>query len=155
MTATYEDALLIAVRAHHGQTRKISGDPYVVHPIRVAKRAQRIAREWFMTGELVQTIKTVAILHDVLEDAPSFWGEIESTFGQEVQFGVVGLTRLKDQSYKDYITSFKDKRIEVIVVKLADLEDNLSDLPADHTLRKRYEPAQEKLKKILKKAWTE
>ena len=152
---TYEDALLIAVRAHAGQRRKMSGDPYVVHPIRVAKIAQRIAREWGMSREMIETIKMIAVMHDVVEDAPSFWGEIQGHFPQPVVFGVASLTRSDGWSYKDYIDSFKTKPSEMIVVKLADLEDNLSDLPADHSLRKRYEQAQKKLQKILKKVWTE
>lgn len=153
--STYEDALLIAVRAHAGQVRKMSGDPYVVHPIRVAKRALRIAREWGMTGDLLQEIRITAVLHDVVEDAPSFWGEIAATFPQQIKFNVAGMTRSDGWSYKDYIDSFKRKSVGPIVVKLADLEDNLCDLPQDHSLRKRYEAAQKKLKKLLKKVWTE
>lgn len=152
---TYEDALLIAVRAHAGQVRKMSSDPYVVHPIRVAKRAQRIAREWGMSGEMIETIKMIAVMHDVVEDAPGYFPEIKNTFPQPVVDGVAALTRNRLDSYKSYIDSFKTKPSEMIVVKLADLEDNLSDLPADHSLRKRYEQAQKKLLKILKKVWTE
>lgn len=153
--SSYEDALLIAVRAHAGQTRKISGDPYVVHPIRVAKIAMRIAREWGMGDDMINDIRIAAVLHDVVEDAPAFWDEITKTFSQNIQFIVAGMTRSDGWTYADYIDSFKTKRVEAIVIKLADLEDNLSDLPADHSLRKRYEKAQEKLRKTLKKSWTE
>lgn len=53
-------ALLLAERAHRGQTRRHSGDPYIVHPIRVAARA-----EHFGLGEHAQA---AALLHDVAED---------------------------------------------------------------------------------------
>jgi (p)ppGpp synthase/HD superfamily hydrolase len=108
-----------------------------------------------MSDDMIERIRISAVLHDVLEDAPGFWGQIQSSFSQQVVFNVAQLSKPDNWSYKDYIDGFKNKRPEQIVVKLADLEDNLSDLPADHSLRKRYESAQKKLKKWLKKAWTE
>lgn len=56
-------AIDIAVRHHHGQTRKYDeeGMPYILHPIRVAKAVEEFKG--------VETTVCAALLHDVLEDA--------------------------------------------------------------------------------------
>lgn len=53
-------ALLLATRAHHGQERKYTGEPYIVHPIKVA---QLVAR--FRGPPQAQA---AALLHDTVED---------------------------------------------------------------------------------------
>jgi (p)ppGpp synthase/HD superfamily hydrolase len=55
MTATLEDAIGLAVYAHRGQRDK-SGEPYILHVLRVMLRQE------------AETARIAAVLHDVLED---------------------------------------------------------------------------------------
>lgn len=53
-------ALLFALNAHEGQTRKYTGEPYIVHPIAVADLVSRVTSD--------ETTLAAAYLHDVIED---------------------------------------------------------------------------------------
>lgn len=77
-------ARLFAKLAHHGQTRKYTGQPYSTHPIRVSKEANFLG----LSVEYVQA----AALHDVKEDAPQFFPLIQEEFGGEVADLVTWLT---------------------------------------------------------------
>ena len=63
-----QNAIVLARAAHSGQLRK-SGEPYIIHPIRVAHLA---ARHWMDFSSIIATI-----LHDVVEDTPVTIKEIE------------------------------------------------------------------------------
>jgi len=145
----YEQALLLATIAHHGQTRR-NGDPYVTHPIRVAARVEeRLAGRF--TTEYISLVKTAAILHDVLEDTDTTEDELRATFGTAVAEAVHLVSRPDNLTYADWITVLASTGNRIAIwVKLADLEDNLSDLEPDHKLRKRYEPAHAKLVEALR-----
>ena len=71
--------------AHQGQTR-LSGEPYVTHPLAVASAMA----EWRMD---VQTV-IAALLHDVMEDTAVGKAEIASAFGKPVAELVDGLSKL-------------------------------------------------------------
>lgn len=145
---TYEDAIILAIKAHAGQTRW-NGKPYVLHPLRVARDAgAAITGSGFTIGS-IQQIKTVAVLHDVLEDTDTTFEKL-LPFGATIANSVRRLSRPDDLTYAEFIQTIIDSSDEIAMrVKLADLEDNLSDLPADHRLRKRYEPAKAALTTAL------
>lgn len=91
--ATYRDFILqedvrevlqFARDAHEGQTRKYTGDPYIVHPIMVAQ-ILCVAKP---TADMVKA----ALLHDVVEDTPVEIGDIQYLFGPDVAHYVAGLT---------------------------------------------------------------
>ncbi|MDP5091049.1 MAG: HD domain-containing protein, partial [Saprospiraceae bacterium] len=84
------EAYEIALKAHANQRRK-SGDPYILHPIAVA----RICAEEIGLGP---TGIICALLHDVVEDTEITLSEIENKFGVRVAKIVDGLTKL-DAAY--------------------------------------------------------
>ncbi len=77
-----------AQQAHHGQTREGTGDPYIVHPGRVASRVSRL-------DEATEEMVAAAWLHDVVEDCGVTRDEIASLFGIGVCDIVIGMTNLK------------------------------------------------------------
>ena len=87
---TIEQAYLLANEAHGDQRRK-SGEPYIVHPISVAL----ILVELGMDSECI----TTALLHDVVEDTEIELSYIESRFGRTVAELVDGVTKLRKISF--------------------------------------------------------
>jgi (p)ppGpp synthase/HD superfamily hydrolase len=81
---TLRDVFEFAKAAHEGQTRKFSGDPYIVHPVRVSLLASQFGLSY---GDQV-----VALLHDVVEDCDVSLDEIHEGFGLYVATGVWGLS---------------------------------------------------------------
>jgi len=73
-----QKALLFATAAHYaiGQTRKYSGEPYIVHPVAVAELVMSVPH----TPEMV----AAALLHDVLEDTDVPYSVLEEEFGSTV-----------------------------------------------------------------------
>ena len=57
-----QEALMLAIKAHDGQRRKYTGEPYSVHPIGVSKIVETVDH----TPEMI----AAALLHDVVEDTP-------------------------------------------------------------------------------------
>ena len=104
----YKLALQIATKAHKGQVRKDGITPYIKHPIRVADKFNDDFK------------KTIAILHDVLEDTD----QDLSMFPQEV-LSVLDVLTKKD-NYFTYIDNISKNDI-AREIKIADIEDNLSD----------------------------
>lgn len=107
-----EKALLIATKAHAGQTDK-TGAAYIFHPIRVSCRC------------LTDEEKIVALLHDTIEDTEVTADYLLSEgFPSNIVDAILSVTRNKDESYSDFI---KRCRLNPIgrQVKLHDLEDNM------------------------------
>lgn len=73
-----------ATKAHEGQKRKYSGEPYIKHPIAVAKIVATVDHDEFMIA--------AAFLHDTVEDTEVTIEEILDIFGEEVAELVDGLT---------------------------------------------------------------
>ncbi|MGH9174323.1 MAG: HD domain-containing protein, partial [Vicinamibacterales bacterium] len=84
-TAPIERAYHFADSAHHGEVRK-SGEPYIVHPVRVAI----ILAEMQLDPETL----AAALLHDVIEDTDATSDDLEREFGQRVAHLVEGVTKL-------------------------------------------------------------
>lgn len=91
-TILYEITKVYAKAAHDaaGQTRKVSGDPYWVHPIGVAEIVARYTDD-------ISTIQG-ALLHDVIEDTCIIHEHLVDVFGQEVADIVQGCS---DPQQKD------------------------------------------------------
>ena len=75
----------VAATAHEGQKRK-SGEPYIQHPLAVARILANLRLD-------SRTI-AAALLHDVVEDAPSKVPDLTEAFGPEVASMVDGVTKL-------------------------------------------------------------
>jgi len=100
----------IATIAHTGQFDK-AGKPYVNHLEAVASKLKG-AEE-----------KTVAWLHDVLEDTDYTEEQLTMFFSPKIVEAVVALTRQRGESYEDYLRRIARNPLAV-QVKLADLENN-------------------------------
>jgi len=119
-------AYQLALDAHKQQRRK-SGEPYIFHPIEVA----RIAYQEIGLGP---TAVMCALLHDVVEDTPVTIEEIYEQFGKKVGLIVDGLTKL-DGTYNDsdspQAENFKKvlstlvEDVRVVLIKMADRLHNL------------------------------
>jgi len=102
-------AVTIAVQAHDGQVDK-SGQPYVLHPLRV------------MLAMDTEDERIVAVLHDVIEDGPP--GIVESIFEAGISdlalFAIYALTRRPSEPYADYIERCATSYAIATRVKLAE-----------------------------------
>ncbi len=130
-TGQIREACLFGARAHAGQYRK-SGEPYITHPISVAK----------LLGEVHFDHATLmaAILHDVVEDTDHSLSDIAQRFGDEVAALVDGVTKLTQIKFgskqeaqaenfqKMFLAMSRDLR--VLMVKLADRLHNMRTLGA-------------------------
>lgn len=122
-------AFELAHEAHLGMRRK-SGEPYILHPIEVA----RIAAEEIGLG----TKGVIAsILHDVVEDTDYTVEDIQNIFGEKIASIVAGLTKLEgvfDQSTSIQAENFRKllltmvEDVRVILIKLADRLHNMRTL---------------------------
>ncbi len=125
--AAYE----FSAKAHEGQER-LSGAPYITHPIAVAKILAGLHLD-------AGSIKA-ALLHDVVEDTPRTLRDIEKEFGRGVALLVNGVSKL-DKLHFDSVAeaqaeSFRKmllamvKDLRVILVKLADRLHNMQTIDA-------------------------
>lgn len=114
----------------HGPQLRVSGDPYIAHPLAVAQ----ILAEMRMDMVCLET----ALLHDVLEDTTTTSEEIRKIFGEDVAKCVNGVTKLSKinlvnreareaESIRKMLLAMVDD-IRVIIVKLADRLHNLRTL---------------------------
>ncbi len=109
----------IATAAHAGQKR-FGGEPYIIHPARVAGSLKR-------QGHSAETI-AAAWLHDVFEDSDlSARDLLDQGIPLSVVQSVAYLTK-GDQTYTEYLEGVEADETARIV-KIADMLDNLSDLP--------------------------
>ncbi|MDV5171313.1 bifunctional GTP diphosphokinase/guanosine-3',5'-bis pyrophosphate 3'-pyrophosphohydrolase [Photobacterium rosenbergii] len=124
-------AYLVARDAHEGQTRS-SGEPYIIHPIAVA----RILAEMRLDYETLMA----ALLHDVIEDTEVTKDDLDSRFGSTVAELVDGVSKLDKLKFRDrkeaQAENFRKMimamahDIRVILIKLADRTHNMRTLGA-------------------------
>ncbi len=132
-------AFQIARDAHKDMRRK-SGDPFIVHPLSVAK---------IVSSEVGLGTKSVisALLHDVVEDTDYTLDYIKHHFGEEIASIIEGLTKISgvfDKNSNLQVENFKkllltlSNDVRVILIKLADRLDNmrtLDSLPRNKQLK--------------------
>ncbi|MBO6516212.1 MAG: bifunctional (p)ppGpp synthetase/guanosine-3',5'-bis(diphosphate) 3'-pyrophosphohydrolase [Bacteroidia bacterium] len=122
-------AFELAVDAHKDMRRK-SGEPYIYHPIAVA----RIAAEEVGLGT---TSIVCALLHDVVEDTDTTLEEIEEQFGAKVANIIDGLTKMSGyfgqsnspqaENFRRMLLTLSDD-VRVILIKLCDRLHNMRTL---------------------------
>src|SRR5690349_3034085 len=109
---TLEDAIALAVEAHRGQRDK-SGEPYILHPLRVMFRC---------TGEIE---RIVAVLHDVIEDTGRTADDLRRLgYSQEILDALDCVTKREGETYEQFVRRAAPNPV-ARRVKLADLEDNM------------------------------
>jgi GTP diphosphokinase / guanosine-3',5'-bis(diphosphate) 3'-diphosphatase len=121
-------AFELAVQAHSLQRRK-SGEPYILHPIEVA----RICSEEIGLGP---TAVIAALLHDVVEDTDVTLKEIHNIFGERIALLVNGLTKLENnydvespqaENFKKVLATLLQD-VRVVLIKMADRLHNMRTL---------------------------
>ena len=114
----------------HSKMRRKSGEPYIIHPIAVAKI---VASEIGLGRKAIAS----ALLHDVVEDTDYTVADIERMFGPKIASIVEGLTKIStilDQDASKQIENFRkmlmtmSEDIRVIMIKLADRLHNMRTL---------------------------
>lgn len=130
----------LAEESHKTEKRR-DGKPYFSHCKAVAKIVQEKLIE-LSDNETVSICVSIAYLHDVQESNPNFWNEkCVPVLPKEIIEAVNILTRKRGQNYFDYILSIKKGSLHARVIKLADLQHNLSDLE-EGSLKDKYRFAQ-------------
>ena len=124
-------AFSIAYAAHKGMCRK-SGEPYILHPIEVA----RIVAEEIGLGT---TSVVCALLHDTVEDTDVTLEFIKTEFNEKVASIIDGLTKissafnvnvsLQAENFRKMLLTLSDD-LRVILIKLADRLHNMRTLDA-------------------------
>ncbi|MDH4204071.1 MAG: bifunctional (p)ppGpp synthetase/guanosine-3',5'-bis(diphosphate) 3'-pyrophosphohydrolase [Desulfobacteraceae bacterium] len=139
-------AYIYSARVHDGQVR-LSGEPYLSHPLEVAG----------ILADMKLDVVSVAagLLHDVVEDTHATIEEINEMFGKDVSHIVSGVTKLsvlpfssgsqarQAESIRKMILAMADD-IRVILIKLADRLHNMRTLKF-HSPKKKAKIARETL----------
>ncbi len=139
-------AYIYSARVHEGQMR-LSGEPYLSHPLEVA----HILAEMRLDTESI----AAALLHDVIEDTPATKEDITALFGPGVAHIVEGVTKLsalhaatkvaqQAESLRKMILAMADD-IRVVLIKLADRLHNMRTLKYHRKPEKQAAIAQETL----------
>ncbi len=114
----------------HGDQKRASGEPYIIHPISVAE----ILAEFELDADTI----TAAILHDILEDTEVIYEQLANEFGERVAMLVQGVTKVGKigSAYRSeeevenlrrmLVATAKD--LHVIIIKLADRLHNMRTL---------------------------
>jgi len=134
-TLTKDDKKLIrkafdlAVDAHKEQRRK-TGEPYIFHPIEVAK----IVADEIGLGA---TSIAAALMHDVVEDTDYTLENIEELFGEKIARIIDGLTKIsilnkqdvsiQSENYRKLLLTLSED-VRVILIKIADRLHNMRTL---------------------------
>ena len=139
-----EQAFRFANKAHYG-VRRLSGEPYILHPLAVAK---------IVVSEigLGSTSISAALLHDVVEDTDYTVEDIDNLFGAKIAQIVDGLTKISGgvfgdkaseqaENFRKLLLTMSDD-IRVVLIKIADRLHNMRTLSAQ-PLDKQYKIAGE------------
>ncbi len=128
-------AIGVAINCHHDQVDK-SGSLYILHPLHVMDSVEGI------------DAKTVAVLHDTIEDTSLYLSDLEDMgFPKHILQAIDSITKRKGEKLESYWARIKENQL-AIQVKLADIAHNsseerlakLSKEEADY-LRNKYERA--------------
>lgn len=128
----------IALDAHKDQRRK-TGEPYIYHPIEVAKI---VANE---VG-LGATSIACALLHDVIEDSEYTYEDLKKIFGETIADIVNGLTKIsvmnqqnisvQSENYRKLLLTLSED-FRVILIKIADRLHNMRTLESMHPAKQK------------------
>jgi len=135
-----------AKKAHAG-VKRLSGEPYIMHPISVAMIACK-------EMGLGSTSICAALLHDVVEDTDFTVEDLENLFGKKIAMIVDGLTKISGgifgekasaqaENFKKLLLTMSDD-IRVILIKICDRLHNMRTL-ASQPANKQYKIAGETL----------
>lgn len=137
-------AYVFSMRAH-GNQKRASGEPYLVHPLEVASILVDL--------RLDEASIAVGLLHDTLEDTLATYDELKDLFGKEVADLTNGVTKLSKIQFDDKKTEQAEnfrklllamsEDIRVLLIKLADRTHNMRTLYHIKKIEKRKRIARE------------
>jgi RelA/SpoT family (p)ppGpp synthetase len=141
---TLSKAYNFALKAHANQQR-ISGDPYLIHPVAVAN----ILTDLKLDSATIAT----GLLHDTIEDTKATYKTVKDEFGEEVADLVEGVTKIsaledkakknsKAENFRKLILA-TSKDIRVLLVKIADRLHNMRTIEEFKDIEKRKQIARE------------
>ena len=122
-----EKTVAFVMEAHKGQLRK-SGEPYIKHPIDVAKILANLKMD--------SVVVASGLLHDVVEDTVYSIKDLQENFGTEIAEMVDSVTKISDiqkgadrtaKTFKKFL-AYVSKRPQVVAIKLADRLNNMYTL---------------------------
>ncbi|MBU4463622.1 MAG: bifunctional (p)ppGpp synthetase/guanosine-3',5'-bis(diphosphate) 3'-pyrophosphohydrolase [Proteobacteria bacterium] len=137
-------AYIYSAKVHDGQMR-LSGEPYLSHPLEVA---------YILTDMKLDSVSiAAALLHDVIEDTHATPEEIKDIFGSDISHIVSGVTKLSSlafdssqarqaESIRRMILAMADD-IRVVLIKLADRLHNMRTLHFHTNEQRKIKIAQE------------
>lgn len=118
-----ERAALYA-KKHHGDQKRLSGEPYYSHPIEVAS----MVSDYCFKTPIIAT----SILHDILEDTHISLEKLTVDFGAEIAHNVEGLTKFKIDQKLDAQQMveilYQDNNRDVLLIKLFDRLHNMQTI---------------------------
>jgi (p)ppGpp synthase/HD superfamily hydrolase len=121
-------AAVFADKAHKGQFRKWTGEPYIYHPQRIAGRLMREGKQ--------ESLVVAGWLHDVIEDCNISFCNISTHFGNEVGMLIWFLTnpskkhpelKRTERKFMDF-EHLKNANKDAQIIKAIDRIDNLGDI---------------------------
>ena len=128
----------IALDAHKDQRRK-TGEPYIYHPIEVAKI---VANEIGLGATSI----ACALLHDVIEDSEYTYEDLKKIFGKNIADIVNGLTKIsvmnqhnisvQSENYRKLLLTLSED-FRVILIKIADRLHNMRTLESMHPAKQK------------------
>ena len=128
----------IALDAHKDQRRK-TGEPYIYHPIEVAKI---VANEIGLGATSI----ACALLHDVIEDSEYTYEDLKKIFGESIADIVNGLTKIsvmnqqnisvQSENYRKLLLTLSED-FRVILIKIADRLHNMRTLGSMHPAKQK------------------
>lgn len=132
----YEKAKILATKAHEGQTRWDPNVPYITHPLEIADKFED------------PLYKTVAVLHDVVEDTDITLEFLGTQFPNIVVEAIDAITHRDEESYDQYIMRVMKNPL-ARAVKIEDIKHNVSSLPDDGATKTRLRRERYSLALIL------
>lgn len=119
-----EKALQFASEAHRGQLRKVSGKPYIIHPMETCVIVSNMTTD----TELL----AAALLHDTIEDTSVTYEQIEAEFGKRVADLVRSESEDKSKTWMERkqhtIDHIREKCLEEKILILGDKLSNIRSL---------------------------
>lgn len=129
-----ENAIRVAAEAHKSQKRKSSGIPYIAHPMGVCLILVK-------AGFHEESILAAAVLHDVVEDTPLTFADLEPAFSEEILQYVREMTEEKESQdggkrswhdrKRDHIEVMQQASLGARAIELADKLHNLEAMLFD------------------------
>ena len=147
-----DKAIQFATKAHEGQTRKYTGEPYIVHPLAVM--------EIVKTVDHTEEMLMAAVLHDTVEDTDATIQDIDKEFGPVVAQLVEELTDVSkpedgNRAFRKGLDRDHSAQASAQgqTIKIADLIDNAKSITEhDEHFAKVYMKEKALLLQVLDKA---